>query len=68
MKKIYYDKFSTDKLKSADNELSGKVISRENQVISLLQLLDNGHSQDVVDVLSRKFAKILIRNYYIKMY
>ena len=32
MKKIYYDKFSTGKLKSADNKMSGKVISKREKI------------------------------------
>ena len=32
MKKRYYDKFATGKLKSADNEISGKLTSKEEKI------------------------------------
>ena len=32
MKKIYYDKFSTGKLKSADDKMLGKVVSKREKI------------------------------------
>ena len=65
MKKIYYDKFSTGKLKSADNKMSGKLISKEEKI-----KLSHDCNFQIMDIhkmwLSRNYQQCYIKTLFVQ--